>query len=97
MVPVYHFGERNLYTTHDAWGFRFLWYSIPVFYGRMLIFPKRTPIRTVIGQPIVIPKKYKNPSRELIDEYHGKYKEALLKLHADHAHGEETVPLKVIK
>jgi len=63
--------------------------SPPLFYGRGVfnynfgLLPQRTPIHTVVGAPIDLPKEEK-PSNELIAKYHKIYTEALAKLFDDH-------------
>lgn len=106
LVPVYTFGERRLYTVYDpAEGGclsyiqkkmkGFIGWSIPFFYGWLWIFPKQEKLITVIGAPIWV-QKCENPTREQIDDYHTRFKEALLKLHEKHrALGKED-ELKVV-
>jgi len=100
LVPVYSFGENDLYHQADnpkgslVRQFQELFknvvgFSPPLFYGRGVfnytfgLLPYRTPINTVVGKPIDVPKEPR-PSSELVDEYHQKYMDALATLFNDH-------------
>jgi len=97
LVPVFLFGETNLYEqvdnpegsmlkrlqdflTHKVFGF-----SPPIFKGRGVfnytfgIMPYRTPLNTVVGQPIAV-ERVENPSQEQIDSLHDQYVEKLEEL-----------------
>mmetsp|Transcript_6004 Transcript_6004/g.7934 ORF Transcript_6004/g.7934 Transcript_6004/m.7934 type:complete len:416 (+) Transcript_6004:150-1397(+) len=58
-------------------------YAMPIFYGRGMLnysfglLPFRRPINTVVGTPIDIPEKIKDPTNEMIEELHKKYVEGL--------------------
>ena len=64
---------------------RFSRFTLPVFHGRgvfqysMGVMPFRTPIHTVVGEPIDVPQ-VKDPTQEQIDELHQKYMNGLTAL-----------------
>ena len=55
MVPVYSFGENDLYsqlTNPNAkrlqeWFTKIMGFTVPLAYGRAILFPYRTPVTTV--------------------------------------------------
>jgi len=63
-------------------------FTLPVFHGRgifqysMGMLPFRTPIHTIVGTPISVPR-IENPSQEEVDEFHDKYMKSLVKLFND--------------
>jgi len=107
LVPVYHFGEQKLYTIYDQNNNWIHWmqikckklvgFTIPIFWGRCCIFPKRKQVFTVIGNPIDVPQKVPEPTKRQIDELHTRYKEALLKLHEEYRESYGEKRLVIIK
>jgi 2-acylglycerol O-acyltransferase 2 len=99
IVPVYGFGENALYTIipskHPYWQkfqsfFKSLTkYPISVVNGRGIgnfefgILPRRVPLTTVLGEPIIVPKIEK-PSQEEIDKWHSLYIEKLKDVYRDY-------------
>lgn len=94
LVPVFIFGETDIYDTlspqpgtwlHWIQGYTQRLFSIPLFLplGQFGLLPRRTPLTTVIGAPIRVPK-VAEPTRDMIDEYHAKFTHALQQLFEDH-------------
>jgi len=100
LVPVFTFGENELWTQIDnAPGsvlrrfqmlFRkFTGFTLPMFRGRGIfqyrfgIMPHRRPVHTVVGRAIEVPL-IKEPTKEQIKVYQGKYIEALEALYNEH-------------
>lgn len=100
LVPVFSFGEIDIFDQPDNspgtktrayQEFVKKWTGVaPVnFFGRGFseksfgLIPHRRPITTVVGAPIDV-KKNPNPTPEEINEYHGKFIEAMNKLFEDH-------------
>eukprot|EP01118_Nematostelium_gracile_P008991 TRINITY_DN3008_c0_g1_i3.p2 TRINITY_DN3008_c0_g1~~TRINITY_DN3008_c0_g1_i3.p2 ORF type:complete len:170 (-),score=55.74 TRINITY_DN3008_c0_g1_i3:7-516(-) len=96
IVPTYSFGENELYDQLDNpkgslvrkiqdWMKNNLGWTMPFFNGRGVwnynfgVLPRRTPLLTVIGSPIDLPKT-ENPSDDLVNEFHEKYKQELKRL-----------------
>ncbi|XP_024218426.1 diacylglycerol O-acyltransferase 2-like protein 6 isoform X2 [Halyomorpha halys] len=93
LVPVFCFGENDtlqlVFPKPDSimgilqdWFRRLTRVSLCFPVGRSWLLtcvPKRTPMVTVVGEPINIPKITK-PSEEDIEYYHSIYKEALMRL-----------------
>jgi diacylglycerol O-acyltransferase 2-like protein 3/2-acylglycerol O-acyltransferase 2 len=74
----------------------FIGWTVPFFYGWLWIFPKQEKLLTVIGKPIWVQKTEK-PTKEQIDDYHTRFKTALLQLHEKHrALGKEEA-LNIVK
>ncbi len=72
LVPVYGFGNNDVYTTYNTWVLPFLqWLSkttavaLPLFSGRFFTpVPYKRPMKVVIGAPIKVPavlEKENNP------------------------------------
>lgn len=65
-------------------------FTIPFFHARGIfnydfgLLPYRRKIDVVVGEPINVPYVEGQPSTELIEEYHEKYVNALVKLYNDH-------------
>mmetsp|Transcript_7172 Transcript_7172/g.13583 ORF Transcript_7172/g.13583 Transcript_7172/m.13583 type:complete len:461 (+) Transcript_7172:40-1422(+) len=96
LVPVWGFGENNLYENLAAGSPRILRWQRKI--QRMISFapllvagrgvftysggllPRRRPISVVIGDPIHVGAPDPNPSNERINEVHQKYKDAVLAL-----------------
>ena len=84
LTPVYTFGECNLYwNLQGCWGLRH-WMNaqkVPaiVCFGRWWcpLLPRSVDVATIGGTPLVLPK-IDNPTKADIDEWHGKYCEALV-------------------
>ncbi|KAL0274692.1 UNVERIFIED_CONTAM: hypothetical protein PYX00_002762 [Menopon gallinae] len=90
IVPVYSFGESDLYylkqpeegsLLHE---FQILFKKLTtifpvVFYGvgPLPIFPRRIPVTVTVGKPITV-KKVDNPTKEDIDELHGKFRDSIV-------------------
>ncbi|XP_022618361.1 diacylglycerol O-acyltransferase 2-like [Seriola dumerili] len=95
LVPVYSFGENDLFKqvifSEGSLSRRLqdLFKSIVgfapcLFVGERLAFlPYRTPVTTVVGSPISVPK-CATPTEEEVDHYHTLYMEALSKLFHEH-------------
>ncbi|XP_038050281.1 2-acylglycerol O-acyltransferase 2-like [Patiria miniata] len=95
LVPAYTFGENNAYDQiANAPGTRLrrfqnfmtqiCGFSPPLFYGRgFSILPYRTPITTVVGQPITV-EKTPNPSRDQVESMHALYLKKLTELFETH-------------
>ena len=87
LTPVYTFGEESTYSTMNSFQSFRLWlnkFGIPgvVFMGWPLfpLMPKRgLEIHTVVGDPLQLPKIEK-PTKEDVQEWHGKYIQALQEL-----------------
>ncbi|KAL3145161.1 hypothetical protein ABBQ38_001761 [Trebouxia sp. C0009 RCD-2024] len=97
LVPVIQFGENELYSTirgssssglqrFQIWMEHAVGITIPIFWGQGAItsigfLPKRSPINTVVGAPIAVPRfagDIKSPEGlNLTQEYHNKYVKAL--------------------
>ncbi|KAK2828501.1 hypothetical protein Q5P01_019535 [Channa striata] len=95
LVPVYSFGENELFKQvifsegslsrrlQDLFK-KIMGFAPCLFVGERFAFlPYRTPITTVVGCPISVPKRV-TPSEEEVDHYHGLYMEALSKLFHEH-------------
>ncbi|XP_051256734.1 2-acylglycerol O-acyltransferase 3b [Dicentrarchus labrax] len=95
LVPVYSFGENELFQqvifSDGSLGRRLqdlfkkiMGFAPCLFVGERLAFmPYRTPITTVVGSPISVPKRV-IPTEEEVDHYHRLYMEALSKLFHEH-------------
>jgi len=64
-----------------------LGFALPMIKGRGIfnynwgLLPHRRPVNTVVGPPLILPKVKKSEiTNEMIDEYHEKYKQAVLTL-----------------
>ncbi|XP_065223052.1 diacylglycerol O-acyltransferase 2-like protein 6 [Planococcus citri] len=87
LVPVFSFGEQNLYSRYQSKWLQKMVKKITGIYdvvpkGRMGILPYRHPVNTVVGKPIHVPK-IENPSTKDIDEYHAKFVQELTALFED--------------
>jgi len=87
LQPIYSFGESDTYTTFTRLlSFR-LWlntFAIPgvAFFGEPLmpLFPrKNSKVYTYVGEPLQLPV-ISEPTKEQVDEWHGKYVAALREL-----------------
>ncbi|XP_073335619.1 2-acylglycerol O-acyltransferase 3b [Pagrus major] len=95
LVPVYSFGENELFQqvifSDGSLGRRLqdlfkkiVGFAPCLFVGeRMAVMPYRTPITTVVGSPISVPKLV-TPTEEEVDHYHRLYMDALSKLFHEH-------------
>uniref|UniRef100_A0A1I8ABS3 diacylglycerol O-acyltransferase n=1 Tax=Steinernema glaseri TaxID=37863 RepID=A0A1I8ABS3_9BILA len=100
LVPLYNFGENSTFTQVKSERGSLLrrfqsefksmaGFSPPIFRGRGIfnysfgLLPHRVPVSTVVGAPIPV-EKVEKPTKEQIDELHGKYCDALMKLFDDH-------------
>ncbi|XP_029029637.1 2-acylglycerol O-acyltransferase 3b isoform X2 [Betta splendens] len=91
LVPVYSFGENELFKqvifSEGSLGRRLqdlfkkiMGFAPCLFAGEhFLLLPYRSPVTTVVGRPISVPKRMA-PTEEEVDHYHGLYMEALSKL-----------------
>jgi 1-acyl-sn-glycerol-3-phosphate acyltransferase len=106
LVPVYSFGHSELWTIiTDSFGIMerlsiLIDLSIVPFVGRMLLPfgpPRRRAVLVAVGEPIQCPRIEK-PSRELVDEYHGKLLERYAELFEQHkvAYGWESKKLRFV-
>ncbi|KAK0130689.1 Diacylglycerol O-acyltransferase 2 [Merluccius polli] len=95
LVPVYSFGENELFRqvifsegsvgrrVQDLFK-RLIGFAPCVFLGdRFALLPYRTPITTVVGAPIAVPKRVV-PTAEEVDHYHGLYMQSLSNLFHEH-------------
>ncbi|KAG9338992.1 hypothetical protein JZ751_024390 [Albula glossodonta] len=95
LVPVYNFGENELFrqvvfqdgsimrTLQTAFK-RVMGFAPCLFIGQSWgLVPYKTPITTVVGRPISVPQ-FSSPPEEMVDHYHSLYMEALTQLF--HAH-----------
>nr|XP_046266851.1 2-acylglycerol O-acyltransferase 3b [Scatophagus argus]XP_046266852.1 2-acylglycerol O-acyltransferase 3b [Scatophagus argus] len=95
LVPVYSFGENELFQqvifSDGSLGRRLqdlfkkiVGFAPCLFVGGHLAFiPYRSPITTVVGSPISVPK-CATPTEEQVDHYHRLYMEGLCKLFHEH-------------
>ncbi|KAM9333114.1 2-acylglycerol O-acyltransferase 3b [Pholidichthys leucotaenia] len=95
LVPVYSFGENELFQqvilTEGSVGRKLqdlfkkiMGFAPCLFVGeRFALVPYRTPVTTVVGSPISVPKIL-TPTDEEVDHYHGLYMEGLAKLFHEH-------------
>ena len=84
LVPVYAFGETNLYH-HSSFALEFRkWLvakfgvAIPLLYGQFGLMPYRVPVTLVFGAPLKITPNA-TPSQEEVDAVHKLYCDALIK------------------
>lgn len=94
LVPVYHFGETELYTQArtpllrklQMLAIRVLGFTVPLVRGRGIfqydvgILPRRVPLHTVMGPAIPV-DKVASPTPQQIDALHERYIAALTRLH----------------
>jgi len=97
LVPVYSFGENYIFTQFSNprgsklrkfqdWMQKKIGFSTPFFQGRGIfnydfgMLPHRRPINTVVGEPLQLPH-LTNPTKEEVDEWHGRYLEAIVALY----------------
>ncbi|XP_035876665.1 2-acylglycerol O-acyltransferase 3 isoform X3 [Phyllostomus discolor] len=95
LVPVFSFGENELFQQFPnppgSWVRRaqealqrVLSLALPLFHGRLgLLLPFRTPVCTVVGAPIPVPRTPR-PSRAQVDALHALYVERLTGLFEEH-------------
>ncbi|XP_029304456.1 2-acylglycerol O-acyltransferase 3b [Cottoperca gobio] len=95
LVPVYSFGENELFQqvilSEGSLGQRLqvlfkkiMGFAPCLFVGEHIVFlPYRTPITTVVGSPISVPKN-STPTEEEVDHYHRLYMEGMFKLFHEH-------------
>ena len=89
LVPVYAFGETDLYYHHQlAIGLR-RWLvikfgiAIPLISGQCGLMPYRKPVTLVFGEPIPM-KQNRHPTPSEVDAAHSLYMNALVKLFDNH-------------
>ncbi|XP_023139805.1 2-acylglycerol O-acyltransferase 3b [Amphiprion ocellaris] len=95
LVPVYSFGENELFqqVVFSEGGLgrklqdlfkKIMGFAPCLFVGERFAFlPYRTPVTTVVGSPISVPKRA-TPTDEEVDHYHKLYMEGLSKLFHEH-------------
>ncbi|XP_008331345.1 2-acylglycerol O-acyltransferase 3b [Cynoglossus semilaevis] len=95
LVPVYSFGENELFRqvifSEGSFSrrcqdlFKNIMGFAPCLFvgGKFGVLPYRTPVTTVVGSPISVPKIV-SPTEEEVDHYHGLYMEALSQLFHRH-------------
>lgn len=95
LVPVYSFGENELFRqvvlSEGSLGRKLqdlfkkiMGFAPCLFFGeRWVCLPFRSPVTTVVGSPICVPKGTPATEKE-VDHYHGLYMEALSKLFHEH-------------
>jgi len=107
LVPVYAWGENELYATSRALlgprlaVVRALRVALPLFWGRAWcpILPKKHPLTLVFGKPIDVEKVSGEPSKAQIDALHTRYIQALQHLFEEtkEEYGKQpTATLKII-
>ncbi|KAJ1936606.1 hypothetical protein EC988_008146, partial [Linderina pennispora] len=80
LVPVYVFGENDIFTQvmHpplrrlQKWLQTKVKFALPVFYGRLGMVPRRSPLTVAIGTPIAVPK-IEAPTADEIDRVHADF------------------------
>mmetsp|Transcript_37729 Transcript_37729/g.106615 ORF Transcript_37729/g.106615 Transcript_37729/m.106615 type:complete len:165 (-) Transcript_37729:93-587(-) len=90
LVPVYTFGETDIYTTYSfmlaarLWICKNLRIALPLARGiGPTVLPRRVPLSCVVGKPIPVPKDA-SPSSEAVDTLHKKFIAALQDLFDRH-------------
>lgn len=89
LVPVYAFGETDLYTHSQAligvrkWLVNKFGVAVPFLWGQYGLMPYRTPVTLVFGKPLVVEKRHA-PSHEVVSAMHEKYVDALTALYDEH-------------
>ena len=99
LVPIFAFGENDIYNnkiSEKKSKFAqflsekvFVGIEFPEFSGRGLfnytsgMLPFRRPIHIVVGEPVPVEKR-QNPSKEYLEEIHGKYLNNLVKVYDTH-------------
>ncbi|KAM3601058.1 uncharacterized protein V6R79_006758 [Siganus canaliculatus] len=95
LVPVFSFGENDIFKqaifTEGSVGRRFqdlfqkiIGFAPCFFFGKLFfLLPYNTPITTVVGSPIPVPKRA-TPTEEEVDHYHKLYMAGLIKLFHEH-------------
>lgn len=94
LVPVFGVGNSDLYTTFSFMSKQRRWLqktcgvALPIFHGRLYSpLPYQKPVKVIIGKPIPTPAPKvcgERPDDALVEEYHAKYIQALVELHAEH-------------
>jgi 2-acylglycerol O-acyltransferase 2 len=96
LIPVYTFGETDVYAQvlPNPPGSLVRWvqeklldwfgYSVPVILGSFGVLPRRRPITTIVGDPVVVPHS-RDPTTEQVALAHDAYVKALQKLFDEHA------------
>uniref|UniRef100_A0A0G4HIA4 Acyltransferase n=1 Tax=Chromera velia CCMP2878 TaxID=1169474 RepID=A0A0G4HIA4_9ALVE len=96
LIPVFSFGETDTFTQllPNPPGSRLralqekllsiYGYSVPIVMGSRGL-PRRTPILTVVGEPVEVPHVPEGPSPEQLKAAHAKYVSALKALYEAHA------------
>ncbi|XP_037604442.1 2-acylglycerol O-acyltransferase 3b [Sebastes umbrosus] len=95
LVPVYSFGENELFQQvifsegslarrlQDLFK-NIMGFAPCLFIGeRWVLLPYKTPVTTVVGSPISVPRRV-TPTEEEVNHYHGLYMEGLSKLFHEH-------------
>ncbi|KAJ8600873.1 hypothetical protein CTAYLR_006986 [Chrysophaeum taylorii] len=93
LVPMYAFGETDLYTHHGLflglrqWLVQAFGVAVPLISGSCGLLPYKTPVAIVVGDPIPMPRpcgggggEGKEPTQADIDDYHAAYVKALTDL-----------------
>lgn len=90
LVPVYNFGETDMYTTYSwmlaarMWICKNLRVAIPLVRGiGPTILPRRVPLTCIIGKPITV-KKDPEPTPAAVDALHEVFEAALRELFDKH-------------
>jgi len=92
IVPMYGFGENQLFTIHTQWNSLHLWIArkfqlgLPLISGRWgcTLLPHPTTITHVYGTPIPT-KKQENPSNEEIERVYVEFRESVERLFQENA------------
>ena len=106
LVPVLAFGENDAFYTLSAHKLgqsfrkmqsyveRFMGFTIPLFWGRLLFMPRRVPINVVTGDPIRVEdfRAKGLAGEELVDAVHAAYVAAVKRLFAE-ARGMSDTPV----
>jgi 1-acyl-sn-glycerol-3-phosphate acyltransferase len=101
LVPIFAAGTTDCYRTYSflagsrRWLQKSFGIALPIFHGRwMTTLPYKVQVKILVGEPIPTPMlivEGARPNEELVDEYHQKYMDALVELHAKYAPDRELV------
>ncbi|KAJ1932382.1 hypothetical protein FBU59_006389 [Linderina macrospora] len=89
LVPVYVFGENDIFTQVmypplrrlQKWLQTKLMFALPVFYGRFGLVPHRVPLTVVVGTPIDVSRN-EAPTAEEINRVHAEFIRQMSRLYS---------------
>jgi len=93
LVPVYSFGEHDVYTVHRPTGLgqwaqlqmkNIFTFSLPLFWGDLWFIPHRKRQKVVIGTPIRTDDYDGELTEEIVRAKHEEFKKALVELFEEH-------------